>query len=146
MEAAIENFIKCKRIAVVGVSREQKKFGSAIYADLKKRGYQVFAVNPSAVEIGGNTCYPSLTVLKGKIDAAVICVKPAQAGAVLQDAAQIGLQNIWLQQGSDSPEVLKTAHDLGLTPIAKKCILMYATPVQSIHNWHRFFAKLFGQL
>jgi uncharacterized protein len=146
MEAAIENFIKCKRIAVVGVSRDQKKFGSAIYADLKTRGYQVFAVNPSTAEIAGDPCYSSLSVLKDKIDAAVICVKPAQASAVLQDAAQIGLQNIWLQQGSESPEVLKTAHDLGLNPITKKCILMYAPPVQSIHNWHRFFAKLFGQL
>jgi hypothetical protein len=146
MDETVQNFVQCKRIAVVGVSRDAKKFGNAIYTELKKRGYQVYAVNPSIQDLAGEPCYPGLEALRGKIDGAVICLQPAKITAVLQEAAQIGLHNIWLQQGSESPEVLKTARDLGLNPVSKKCILMYATPVQSFHNFHRFVMKLVGQL
>jgi predicted CoA-binding protein len=56
------------------------------------------------------------------------------------------MRNIWLQQGSESPEVLKLARELGLSPISGKCILMYAPPVGSFHKFHHFFARLFGKL
>ena len=65
---------------------------------------------------------------------------------MLRDAVQAGMSKIWLQQGSDSPEVKAVAGELGVTPITGKCILMYAQPVKSFHAWHRGFARLFGQL
>ncbi len=145
MDETIQNFVQCKRIAVVGVSHDPKKFGNAIYSELKKRGYQVYAVNPAIQDLAGEPCFPSLEALRGKIDGAVICLQPAKVMAVLQEAAQMDLRNIWLQQGSESPEVLKSARELGLNPVSKKCILMYATPVQSIHSFHRFVTKLVGQ-
>lgn len=146
MDETIQNFVLNKRIAVVGVSHDPKKFGNLIYTELKKRGYQVFAVNPAMQEMAGEPCYPGLEALRGKIDGAVICLQPIKVMAVLQEAVQIGLHNIWLQNGSESPEALKTAAELGLNPVSKKCILMYATPVQSFHNFHRFVTKLVGQL
>ncbi|MDR3573669.1 MAG: CoA-binding protein [Anaerolineaceae bacterium] len=146
MNENILNFVQCKRIAVVGVSRDPKKFGTAIYTELKKRGYQVYPVNPAMTELAGEPCYPNLQALNGKVDGAVICLQPSKVTALLQEAAQIGLHNLWLQQGSASPEVLKTAQDLGLNPVSKKCILMYAAPVQSFHGFHRFVTKLVGQL
>jgi uncharacterized protein len=146
MDKTIQEFLQCKQIAVVGVSHNPNKFGASIYRELKSRGYQVFAVNPSLQEIAGEPCYPNLAALQGKVDGAVICIQPAKVAAVLQEAAQAGLQRIWLQQGSESPEALKTAAELGLNPVTKKCILMYAQPVQSFHRFHRFFVKLFGGL
>jgi uncharacterized protein len=145
MSQQIENFVKCQRMAVVGVSHDSKKFGNTIYQELKARSYQVYGVNPSLQEIDNEPCYPNLTALKGKIDGVVICLQPAKTAQVLREAADIGLDNIWLQQGAESPEALKAAQDLGLNPVVKKCILMYMPPVQSLHKFHRFFAKLFGQ-
>jgi predicted CoA-binding protein len=146
MNQAIENFINGKRIAVAGVSRSGKKFGNTIYTELKERGYQVFAVHPEAQEIGGEKCYPNLMSLKGQVDGVVICVPPRQVESVVQDAARAGLRNVWLQQGAESPEAIKLGKDLGLNLVSGKCILMYAPPVRSFHNFHRFFAKLFGKL
>jgi predicted CoA-binding protein len=65
---------------------------------------------------------------------------------VLEAAAQTGLKNIWLQQGSWSKEVQQTADRLGLQVISKKCILMYAPPVTSIHKFHRTIKSIFGRL
>jgi len=43
----VEDFIAQKNIAVVGVSRKKSKFGNYIYKELKKKDYQIFAVNPN---------------------------------------------------------------------------------------------------
>jgi predicted CoA-binding protein len=145
MDQAIQDFIKCKRIAIAGVSREGTKFGNTAFTELSARGYQVFAVHPEAKEIAGTPCYPSLAALQGQVDGVLVSVPSQQAISVLREAAATGLKNVWLQQGAESPEVLALARDLGLNLVAKKCVLMYAPPVRSFHGWHRFFAKLFGQ-
>jgi len=146
MNQAINDFIYGKRIAVVGVSRNEKKFGNAVYTELKQRGYQVFAVNPSINEIAGDPCYPSLKALQGKIDGAVVCVSSSKGETVLREAAELGLRNVWLQQGAESPQLIKLGSELGLNMVSRKCILMYAPPVRSFHIFHRVIAKLFGQL
>jgi len=146
MDQAIQDFINGKRIAVVGVSREGTKFGNTAFTELAARGYQVFAVHPSAQEIAGAPCYPNLAALRGQVDGALIVVPPQQAVPVLREAAAIGLKNVWLQQGAESPEALALARDLKLNLVAKRCVLMYAPPVRSFHAWHRVFARLFGQL
>lgn len=146
MNQAINDFINGKRIAVVGVSRNEKKFGNTVYTELKQRGYQVFAVNPSINEIAGDPCYPSLKALQGKIDSAVVCVSSSKGETVLREAAELGLRNVWLQQGADSPQLIKLGSELGLNMVSRKCILMYAPPVRSFHIFHRVIAKLFGQL
>jgi len=146
MDQAIKDFVSSKRIAVVGVSRLPKKFGSTIYTELKDRGYQVFAINPAVQEIRGEKCYPNLTAIKGQVDGAVICVSPKAVEPVLREAADIGLKNIWLQWGADTPETVRVGRGLGLNLVSGKCILMYAEPVRSFHSFHRFFARLFGKL
>ena len=146
MNNTVIDFTHCKRIAIVGYSRNRHKFGNAAYAELKKHGYEVFAIHPTEKEIAGVQCYPSLTALQGHIDGVLISVPPLQTISVLQEAASIGLTRIWIQQGAESDEVVEVARRLGLDIVTKKCVLMYAPPVRSIHNWHRAFTKLIGKL
>jgi uncharacterized protein len=146
MDQNIQDFINGKRIAVVGASRDSKKFGNSAYKELKQRGYQVFAVNPATTEIDGDPCYPNLTALKDKVDGVLLTVPPAKGMEVLREAAQVGMHNVWIQQQGDSPEELALARQLGLNVVSGKCILMYATPVRSFHKWHRGFNKLVGKL
>ena len=146
MDQAVQDFVNGKRIAVVGVSRDKTKFGNTAFTELAARGYQVFAVHPTAQEVAGARCYPNLAALQGQVDGVLVSVSPQQAVPVLREAAAIGLKNVWLQQGAESPEALALARDLGLNLVARKCVLMYASPVRSFHAWHRGFARLFGQL
>jgi hypothetical protein len=146
MDQAAQDFVNGKRVAIVGVSRRGKGFGNMASAELTARGYQVFAVHPAATEINGVQCYPHLAALRGQVEGVLVVVPPPQALAVLREAAAIGLKNVWLQPGAESPEALALARDLGLNLVAKKCVLMYAPPVRSFHGWHRALARLFGRL
>lgn len=145
MDQRVQDFLQAKRLAVVGVSRNDKKFGTAIYTELKLRGFEVYGVNPNMDTIAGEKCYPSVSELAGKVDGVVICLPPSKASVVLREAASSGIKRIWLQQGSQSLETSKVASEFGITPVTGKCILMYAGEVKSIHAFHRFFARLFGQ-
>jgi predicted CoA-binding protein len=146
MDKAIEDFLNCKKIAVVGVSRSCNKFGNTIYTELKTHGYQVFAINPNAKEIAGDPSYPNIAAIKNGVDGVVISVPPAQAEGTLRDAAAAGVKNVWMQQGSDNRQLIDLGRSLGLNLVSGKCIVMYLTPVAVPHSFHRFFAKLFGQL
>jgi predicted CoA-binding protein len=146
MNQNIQDFIQGKRIALVGVSRSGKKFGNTILTELKSRGYQVYVVHPEANEIAGERCYPNLDAVKGLVDGVVICVTARQAEQALRQAVAAGIKKIWLQQGSESSQVLAAARELGVEPVSGKCILMYAQPVRSFHGFHRAVVKLFGQL
>ncbi len=145
---AIEEFVTCRRIAVVGASRGGKKFGNAAAKELQACGYQVFFIHPEAQEIDGQPCYPNLSALalRGQVDAVLISVPAAQAAAVMREAASLGIRHVWLQQGAESPELLALGQELDLSLVSKKCVLMYAPPVKSYHGWHRGFVKLVGQL
>ncbi len=144
MKTEVQEFIKSKRFAVVGVSRDPKKFGNAIYKELKSRGYEVYGVHSSADEIAGEKCYTSLSALRGHVDAAILCTKPEKVEPLLKDAADAGIHNVWLQQGAESKGAIEAGKNLGLNLVAGKCILMYAGPVKSFHAFHRSVVKLFG--
>lgn len=146
MDAKIQNFIECKRLAVVGVSRSNTKFGNTAYRELKQRGYEVYAVNPALQKFDDDPCYPNLEAVKDKVDGVVVIVTPAQGVEVLKQAAAAGIRNVWIQQMGDSPELLQTGQQLGLQMVNGKCILMYAQPVGSFHAWHRGFMRLIGRL
>jgi predicted CoA-binding protein len=146
MQQSVEDFVKGKKVAIVGMSRGGKKFGNIAFTELRNRGYEVFAVHPEAKEIGGEPCYASLKSLAGRVDGVLLTVQPRKAGAVLEEAAQAGIKNVWLQSGGETPELIKQAQELGLNMVTGKCILMYATPVTGMHNVHRFFVKVFGKL
>ena len=146
MDKVIETFVQGKRLAVVGVSRSGKKFGNIASKELKERGYQLYLIHPEAQQIDGEPCYPSLSAVQDKVDGVLVSVPPKQALNVLKEAAAVGVKNIWLQQGSESSEVLVQAKQLGLSVISGKCILMYAPPIRSFHGFHRFVMKLIGQL
>lgn len=146
MNPLINDFIGSKRIAVIGMSRSGKKYGNLAVKELVSKGYEIFPVHPEAQEIDGMKCYPDLKSLNGKVDGVWISIPPQKVDPVLEDAAEIGLKNIWLQQGAWSPEVQKTIDRLNLPVISKKCILMYAQPVKSVHKFHRTLKSIFGGL
>lgn len=145
MDTKVQEFLKAKRLAVVGVSHNEQKFGTAIYKELKTRGIEVYGVNPTMDMIDGDKCYASLADLAGKVDGVVVSVPPQKAAGVIREAAAAGMTKIWLQQGAQSGETSRAAHEAGVEPVEGKCILMYAGEVNSIHSFHRFFTKLFGQ-
>jgi uncharacterized protein len=145
-QTAVNDFIGQESLAVVGVSRQPKKFGTYAYNELKKRGYRVFAVNPQAESIEGDRCYPRLTALPEPVGGVVVVVPPNQTEQVVREAAAAGITRVWMQQGATSPEAVKFCEENGITEIHGECILMFAGKVESVHRFHRFVWKILGKL
>lgn len=143
---SIRQFVADKKIAVVGVSATGKGFGSFAYSELKKKGYRVMAVHPTASAVHGDACWPSFASLPEPVERALVVVKPEAAEAVLRDAAAAGVRRVWLQQGAESPAALRAAEELGLDVVHGQCILMFADPVGPLHGIHRWVWKLIGKI
>ena len=142
----IEDFIAQKKIAVVGVSRKKTKFGNAIYKELKQKGYNVFPINPYINAFEGDTCYPDLLSLPEKVDAVIINVPPAQTEKVVREAKQVGINKVWLQQGSQSDEAVRFCKENGIDCVSNECILMFAQPSAFMHRAHKWVWGVFGKL
>jgi predicted CoA-binding protein len=86
-------------IAVVGATDNTTKYGSIIYRDLKAKGYRVYPVNPGRDEVDGDTAYPDIGDLPVTPDIVNIVVPPHQTLRVLKRAAELGIENVWVQPG-----------------------------------------------
>ena len=90
-EAASE-FLAQRRVAVTGVSREPGSHGgNVVYKRLRERGYDVFAVNPNADEVEGDTCYHDLRSIPGGVGAVVIGTRPELAEETMRECAELGI-------------------------------------------------------
>jgi len=145
-KSSIENFLSQKSIAVVGVSRNSKKFGNVIYRELKKKGYNLFPINPNAEKIEGDNCYPNLLSLPEKPDAVVINVPPDQTEKVVREIKQAQIKRVWMQQGSQSKKAEDYCLENGIDCISNECILMFAEPAGFVHRAHRWVWGVMGKL
>lgn len=141
----IDEFLSQRSLAVVGVSRDRKKFGNVIYRTLKEKGYKVFAVNRNADTVEGDSCYHSLGNIPEKVGGVVVCVPPEQAEHVAQEAVSTGIERMWFQQGAASYAALRHCEKGEVKTVSGQCILMFVEPVTSIHRFHRWVWKVIGK-
>jgi predicted CoA-binding protein len=145
-QATVDDFLAQEKLAIVGVSRKRMKFGSIVYRELAKRGYQAYGVNPSLDTIEGQPCYSDLGSLPEKVDGAVLVVPRQVTERVVEDAVRVSVSRIWMQQGSESPTAIRKCEEHGIRVVHGECILMFAEPVTSIHRVHRWLWRLLGKL
>ena len=111
-------------VAVVGATDNPSKYGFVIYRDLKRKGYEVYPVNPNRGDVDGDRAYPSLSDLPKPPTIVNVVVPPDVTERVIEECLELGLDNIWLQPGAESPEALKLLQDRGLNYLANACIMI----------------------
>ncbi len=142
--ASIDAFLAGRKVAVAGVSRDPKKFGHIVFRQLRERGFEVFPVNPGTDTIDGIPCFRSVSALPLNVHSLIILTPKKQTREVVAEALAKGIDNIWIQQMSDTPESLALARSQPVNLVAGECILMHIDPVTGIHKFHRALKKLFG--
>ena len=147
-EAATE-FLATKRIAVTGVSQKPENHGSnVVYKRLRDRGYQVFAVNPNAETVEGDTAYPDLASIPGGVEAVVIGTKPESADATMAECATLGIKNVWMHRsmggGSVSASATEYGRQQGITVIDGGCPLMFDPTADFAHKCMKFVFSMSG--
>ena len=148
---AAQDFLAQKRIAVVGVSRTPAGHGAnPVYRRLRERGYEVFAVNPNADIVEGDTCYHDLRSIPGGVDAVVIGTTPAVTESVVRDCHELGIGRVWMHRGFGTGSVSEAAADYGrqngMSIIAGGCPLMFEPTSDPGHKVMRWMFSLGGNV
>jgi uncharacterized protein len=140
----INEFLDSQPIALIGVSRNPKKFGYSVFKELKNKGMNVIPVNPEADEILGEKSYHNVKLLPPEVKGIVILTKKNKTASVVRDAKEKGIKHIWVQQMADSKEALDELKGSDINYITGECILMHYK-AHSIHKFHRILSKFFGR-
>jgi uncharacterized protein len=139
VDEAASAFLANKRVAVTGVSRTPKTHGSNnVYKRFRERGYEVFAVNPNAGEVEGDTSYPDLKSIPGGVEAVVIGTRPEIADETMRECAELGVTHVWMHRGPGTGSVSATAtaygRQQGITVIDGGCPCMFAPTADFGHK------------
>ena len=125
MNSIISEFLNKKNIfAVVGVSKDPKKYGNKVYFDLKKAGYKVYAINPRIDMIQGNKCYVSLSDLPELPDVVEMVVPPKITENIVKDISKLGIKKIWMQPGSESKKAISFCENHDILVLHDVCVMV----------------------
>ena len=125
MRDVMESILAQRRFAVAGASRDPEKPGHSVYTMLKAAGRTVYAINPNAGTIDGDSCYPSLDTLPGPVDCLVTVTPPEVTEALLIDAGRLAIPYVWMQPGSESLAAVNYAQEFSMQVVAGgPCIML----------------------
>lgn len=126
----ISDFVNRRIWAVVGASRDQRKFGYQVFRSLRDAGYTVYPINPKGGELDGEKVYPSLADLPQPPEVVDIVVPPAVTEQVVRQAHELGLTRIWMQPGAESEASIRYCQEHGIQVIQQACAMVWK------RNWN----------
>lgn len=140
----ISQFIESQPIALIGASRNPRKFGHVAFKELKSKGMKVIPVNPNAEEILGEKAFKNISELPPEVRAIIVLTKKSLTASIVREARERGIKQIWIQQMADSPEALAELKGSDINYIVGECILMHYK-ANGIHKFHAGLKKFFGR-
>jgi predicted CoA-binding protein len=106
-----------KTIAIIGASTDRNKFGNKAVRAFQQQDYEVFPVNPKEETVEGLRAYKSIADVPGRLQKISVYLPPPVLLKVLPDIAAKGCDELWLNPGTESDEVLAEAERLRLNVI-----------------------------
>jgi predicted CoA-binding protein len=131
-----------RTLAVVGLSPQwhRPSFFAAKY--MQAHGYRIVPVNPSASEILGERCYPSVTAAaeafarQGAAIDMVDCFRRSEdIPPIADEAIAIGAKCLWLQIGVINEEAAAKARAAGLDVVMDRCVKIEHARLFGGLNW-----------
>jgi uncharacterized protein len=113
-----------RTIAVIGLSEEPSKPSHYVSAYMQQHGYKIYPVNPSISEVLGEKSYASLSDLPIKPEIVDVFRLPRFISAIVEEMLQLGLPNLWVQQGIINLEAARRAEAGGVHVVMDRCIMV----------------------
>ena len=117
---------KYKTIAMVGVSKDDKKPSTIVMKYMQKYGFKVIPVNPSAKgeKILGEEVFEKLEDIKTAVDIVDVFRPSKEASKYAQESVKIGAKVLWLQLGIRNEEAKNIVEKNQIKYIENKCTKM----------------------
>jgi len=120
----IADFLKrSKTIAVVGLSCNPIRASHGVSAYMQSHGYRIIPVNPNIDECLGERAYASLLDVPEKIDIVNVFRRPEFVEEVVDQAIQLKVPAIWMQEGVIHQRAAEKARAAGIFVVMDRCIL-----------------------
>lgn len=143
--ASVAAFLRGRRLAVAGVSRDSNQPANAIFRKLKAAGYDVVPINPKATTLEGATCFADVASVPGPLDGVVIVTAPGAALEVVRQCAARGVPRVWFHrsfgEGSVSDEAVRECAAKGIEAIVGGCPMMFCEPVDFPHKCMKWWLQ-----
>jgi len=106
-----------KSVAIIGASNDRNKYGNKAVRAFLQQGYAVYPVNLKETEIEGLPVFRSIGDVPERPDMVSVYVHPEVLLKLLPEIAAKGCDELWLNPGTESDEVIAEAERLGLNVI-----------------------------
>ena len=114
---------RARTIAVVGLSESPQRPSHRVAAYMQTQGYSIIPVNPQITEALGEKAYPSLLEVPEKIDIVDVFRRPEYVDEIVEQAIQLKVPAIWLQEGVINERAAERARKAGMFVVMDRCIL-----------------------
>jgi predicted CoA-binding protein len=121
-----------KTVAIIGASNDRNKYGNRSVRAHLQQGYTVFPVNPRETQIEGLPAFKSISEVPVRPQRISMYLPPPLVQKLLPDIAAKGCDELWLNPGTESDEVLAEAARLGLNVIQACSIVAVGVSPESI--------------
>jgi uncharacterized protein len=112
-----------KTIAVVGLSDNPMRASHGVSAYMQGHGYRIVPVNPHIESCLGEKAYSSLLEIPEKIDIVNIFRRSQFVQEIVEQAIQLKVPAIWMQEGVIHEKAAEKAHQAGIFVVMDRCIL-----------------------
>jgi len=147
---SVAAFLRGRRLAVAGVSRQRSQAANAVFRRLKQSGYTVFPINPNASQVEGERSFPNVSAVPGPLDGVVIATAPRVAIDIVRQCGEHGVPRVWFHrsfgEGSVSDDAVRSCESLGIDCIVGGCPLMFCPPVDLGHRCMRWWLQRRGRV
>jgi predicted CoA-binding protein len=106
-----------KTVAVIGASSNRDKWGNKAVRAFLQQGYTVWPVNPNEPEVEGLKTFASIKDVPERPNKITVYLPPQRLVKILPDIAARGCDELYLNPGTESDEVLAECERLGLNAI-----------------------------
>jgi len=122
-DAVTELLKRPKTIAVVGLSANPMRPSHGVSAYMQSHGYRIIPVNPRIASALGEKAYASLLEVPEKIDIVNIFRRPEFVEEVVDQAIQLKVPAIWMQEDVIHERAAEKARQAGIFVVMDRCIL-----------------------
>jgi len=121
MSDQIDQLLALKTWAVVGLSNNPDRAAFGVAKLLIDKGHTVIPIHPKAEQVHGQIGYANLSDVPVPIDVVDVFVNSELAGAVVNEAIEIGAKGVWLQLDVIDAGAIARAKDAGLLAVMNHC-------------------------
>jgi hypothetical protein len=117
----IDQILKMKTWAIVGLSANQDRAAYSVAALLQEKDHRIVPVHPNGESVHGEPGYKSLADIPFPVDVVDVFVNSSLAGAVIDAAIAIKAKAVWLQLFVFDEVGIARAQRAGLLAVMNKC-------------------------